>query len=182
MSFSTFLTTSNIWLVHSTAEYQNDIDIYYSPWQNLHPISISFWYSDVLYTSQVLDVARNGKNSIFLPILLNLNPNKSLVSQYYPKSVPNPDILIIWLPKNNKIVVLAKILFWLFFLSKQCTLVTLKCIGRAEIRPRIFFQLDCHHMFMFLFCNLHEVSYKIWKDKPISKGALMHVVLLLNDM
>ena len=35
-------------------------------------------------------------------------------------------------------------------------------------------------MFKSLFCNLHEVSYKIWKDKPISKGdilALMHVVL-----
>ena len=28
-------------------EYQTDIDVCYSPWQNLDPISISFWYSDV---------------------------------------------------------------------------------------------------------------------------------------
>ena len=30
MSFSAFLTTSNTWLVQSTAEYQKDTDIYYS--------------------------------------------------------------------------------------------------------------------------------------------------------
>ena len=87
----------------------------YSPWQNLHLVSISFWYSDVLYTIQVLEVVRNGKNSIFLLILLNLSPNKSPFNQYYPKSVPNPDILIILLPKNDKIVVLAKILFLTIF-------------------------------------------------------------------
>ena len=38
-------------------------------------------------------------------------PTKSPFNQFYPKSVPNPDILIIWLPKNDKIVVAAKILF-----------------------------------------------------------------------
>ena len=74
-------------------------------------MNIFFWYSDVLYTSQVLDVVRNGKNSIFLPILLNLSPNKSPFNKYYYKSLPNPDILIIVLPKNDKIVVLAKNLF-----------------------------------------------------------------------
>ena len=92
MSFSAFLTTSNTWLVKNKAEYQKDIDICYSPLQNLHPISISVWYSDVLYSSQVLEVVRNGKNSIFLLILLNLSPNKSPSNQYYPKSVPNPDL------------------------------------------------------------------------------------------
>ena len=61
----------------------------------------------------MLDVVRNCKNSIFLPILLNLSPYKSPFNQYYPKSVPNPDILIILLPKKlDKIVVLAKILFF----------------------------------------------------------------------
>ena len=61
------------------------------------------------------EVVRNGKNSIFLLILLNLSPNKSPFNQYYPKSVPNPDILIILLPKNDKIVVLAEILFFDYF-------------------------------------------------------------------
>ena len=69
----------------------------------------------MLYTSQVLEVVKNGKNSIFLLILLNLIPIKSPFNQYYPKSVPNPDILIILLLKNDKIVVLAKILFLTIF-------------------------------------------------------------------
>ena len=34
-------------------------------------------------------------------ICLNLSPNKSSFNQYYPKSVPNPDILIILQPKND---------------------------------------------------------------------------------
>ena len=109
----------------------------------------------------MLEVVRNGKNSILLLILLNLSPSKSPFNQYYPKTVPNPDILIILLPQNNKIVVLAKILFLLIFLSKQCKSVTLKCMGGADFRPRIFFKHGCHHMFKSLFCNLHEVSYKI---------------------
>ena len=78
-------------------------------------MSILFWYSDVPYTSQVLEVVRNGKHSIFVLILLNLSPIKSSFNQYYPKTVPNPDILIILLPKNDKIVVLAKILFLTIF-------------------------------------------------------------------
>ena len=65
----------------------------------------------MLYISQVLEVFKNGTNSIDLLILLNLNPNKSLLNQYYPKQVPNPDILTILLPQKDKIVVLAKILF-----------------------------------------------------------------------
>ena len=36
-------------------------------------MSISFWYSDVLYTSEVLEIVRNGKTSIFLLILLNFS-------------------------------------------------------------------------------------------------------------
>ena len=115
MSCFVYLTTSNTWLVQSTAEYQKDIDICYSSWQKRHPMSISFWYSGVLYTSQVLEVVRNGKNSIFVLILLNLSPNKSSFKQYYPKSLPNSDILIILLPQNDKIVVLAKILFLTIF-------------------------------------------------------------------
>ena len=55
------------------------------------------------------------KNSIFLLILLILSPNKSPFNQYYPKSVANPGILIILLPKNDKIVVLAEILFLTIF-------------------------------------------------------------------
>ena len=30
-----------------------------------------------------------------------MSPNKSPFNQYYPKSVPNPDILIILQPKND---------------------------------------------------------------------------------
>ena len=63
----------------------------------------------------MLEVVRNGKNSIFLLILLNLSPNKSPFKEYYPKSVLNPDILIILLPKNDKIGVLAKIVFLTIF-------------------------------------------------------------------
>ena len=69
----------------------------------------------MLDTRQVLEVVRNGKNSISLLILLNLSHNKSPINQYYPKSVPNPDILFILLPKNDKIVVLVKILFLTIF-------------------------------------------------------------------
>ena len=41
-------------------------------------------------------------------------------------------------------------------------------------RISLFFKLDCRHMFKHLFCNKHEVSYKIWKD---SFQPLMHVLL-----
>ena len=69
----------------------------------------------MLDTSQVLDVVRNGKNNIFLLILLNFSPNKFPFNQYYPQKVPNPDILIILLSKNDNILVLAKILFLTMF-------------------------------------------------------------------
>ena len=52
---------------------------------------------------------------------------------------------------------MAKILF---FLSKQCKSVTLKCVGGADFRPRIFLKL-IFFITCLLFCNLHEVSYKI---------------------
>ena len=62
---------------------------------------ILVWYSDVLYTSQVLGVVRNCIKSMFLLILLNLSPYKSPFEQYYPKSVTITDSLIISLPKNG---------------------------------------------------------------------------------
>ena len=68
----------------------------------------------MLYTSQALKVVRNGKSSICLLILLKLGPNKSPFNQYYPKSVHNPDILIILLPENDT-VVLDKILLLTIF-------------------------------------------------------------------
>ena len=102
----------------------------------------------------MLQVIRNGKNSMFfLLILLNLSPNKFPFSQYYSKSVPNPDILIILLPKN-KIVVLAKILFLTIF----SIYLLLKCIGGADFDLGYFSNWIA---ICLLFCNLHEVSYKI---------------------
>ena len=62
-----------------------------------------------------LEVVRNGKNNIFLLILLNVSPHKSTFKQYYPKSVPNPYSLVIVLPKNDKVVVLAKFLLFNIF-------------------------------------------------------------------
>ena len=105
----------------------------------------------------MLEVVRNNKNSIFLLFLLYLRPNKAPFNQYYP----NPDNLIILPSKNDKMLVLPKILFLTIFLSKQWKSVTLKCIAGADFRPRIFFKLDFLHMFKSLFCNIHEISYKI---------------------
>ena len=61
----------------------------------------------------MLEVVRNGKNSIFWLILLNLSPYKSLFN--IPKSVPNPDISIISIPQNDKMLMLAKISFLTIF-------------------------------------------------------------------
>ena len=108
----------------------------------------------------MLEVVGNGKNNIILLFLLNLSPNKSPFNKYSPKLVPNSDILIMLLPLNDKIVMLAKILFLTIF-PIESKPVTLKCIGGADFRAWIFFKLACHHMFKSLFCNLHEVSYKI---------------------
>ena len=41
-------------------------------------ISILFWYSGVLYISQVLKVTRNVENGIFLHILSNVSANAIL--------------------------------------------------------------------------------------------------------
>ena len=80
----------------------------------------------------MLEVVSNDKGNIFLLILFYLGPNKSLFNQYYPKSVSNQGNLLILLPKNDKMLVLAKNIFLLFFLSKQWKSVTLKCIGGAD--------------------------------------------------
>ena len=109
----------------------------------------------------MLEVVRNGKNSIFLLIIMNLSPNKSPFDQCYPKSVPNPTILIISLPENDTMLVLAKITFLTIFPIFAMESITLKCIGGADFRPRIFFKHDCRHMFKSLICYLHDVSYKL---------------------
>ena len=41
-------------------------------------MSISFWYSAVLYTSQVLEVVKNAENDIFSLVSSNLMSNFSL--------------------------------------------------------------------------------------------------------
>ena len=89
----------------------------------------------MLYTSQLLEVVRNGKHSICFLILLNLSPNKSPFIQNYPKSVPNPDILIISLLKNDKILVLAKISFLTIFpiFAMEITYITMHWYGRLSI-------------------------------------------------
>ena len=56
MSFSAFLKTYNIWLVQSTAEYQK-ILIYVIALVNIYILyQYFFWHSDMLFTSQVLEV------------------------------------------------------------------------------------------------------------------------------
>ena len=69
-------------------------------------------------------------NKIFLLILLHLSPNKSPSNQYYLKSVPKPDILIMSLPKNDKIQVPAKnfIFDYFSYLSNENQFVTNICI------------------------------------------------------
>ena len=47
---------------------------------------------------------------------LNLLFDKSPFNPYYPKSVPNPGILIIFPPKSDKILMLDKFSFFKFFL------------------------------------------------------------------
>ena len=101
--------------------------------------------------------------------LLYLPENRSqfpVIPTRKPFAVQNEPLL--YLPENHSQFKMDPFYSYLFFLSKQCKSVILNGIGGVDFRPRIFFQLDCHHM---LFCNLHEVRYKIWKDKPISKGA-----------
>ena len=69
MLFLPFLTTSNAWLVYSTSEYQNDIDMSRAI-TNMY-INI-FWYSAMLYTSQVLEVVKDAENYIFSLVSSNL--------------------------------------------------------------------------------------------------------------
>ena len=81
----------------------------------MHPISYLFGNQMCSAQAKCWKSSEMAKKSIFLSILLNRIPNKSPFNQYYPKSVPNPDILIILLPKNDKIVLQAKILFLTIF-------------------------------------------------------------------
>ena len=82
----------------------------------------------------MLEVVRNDKNSIFLHTLLNLSLTKSPLIQYYPKSVPSTDILIILLPQNDKVLVLAKILFLtiFFYLSNVNQLHKYALVGQTS--------------------------------------------------
>ena len=63
----------------------------------------------------MLEVIKNGKNSIFVLILLNLSPYLSPFEQYYPKSEPSQDSLIISLTKDDRMLALAKITFLAIF-------------------------------------------------------------------
>ena len=68
-----FLTTSNTWLEYSTSEYPKDIDVGFRFCQGLLHVSISFWYSAVLCTSQVLEVVKNTENGIFYITMAIIN-------------------------------------------------------------------------------------------------------------
>ena len=80
MLFLPFLTTSNTLLVKSTSEYQKDIDVGCRFCQGLLHISVSFWYSVVLYTSQVLEVVTNAEKDKFSLI------SSCLMSIFYHQS------------------------------------------------------------------------------------------------
>ena len=115
-------------------------------------ISISFWYSDVLYTSQVLEiVSQKWQKQRVLFILLNLKSDKSSSNPHYHKLVPNPVISIISLSKNDRILVLTKVEFLIIFHILPWKSVTLKCTGGVDFWSRIFFKLGWHHMFYFYF-------------------------------
>ena len=91
----------------------------------------------------MLEVVRNGKCR---PTVLNLRSNKSQFNSYYPKLLPNPDSLIIFLSKKDKILVMAKNSFFhLVFIPLQWKSVTLKCTVGTNFRTRICFKLDCSH-------------------------------------
>ena len=110
--------------------------------------------SNVLYTKQVLEV-RKGKNNTFLLILLNLSPYKSPFNQYYPKSVPNPDILIISLPKNDKMLGLAKTSFLTILPIFAMEISYIKMHWWAKLSTSDIFQIRFpSHVLVFnlLFC------------------------------
>ena len=116
MSFSAFLTASNTCFYMYRAQLNIKmilILVIASSWQNLHHISISFLVFGCALYKPSIGSCQKWQNSIVLLILLNLNPNKSPFNQHYHKPVPNPDILIISLPKNDKMLMLAKISFFL---------------------------------------------------------------------
>ena len=101
----------------------------------------------MLFTSQALEVVKNSKNSICFLSLLKLIPYKFLFDQYYPKALPNPDILIICLPKNDELLELTEFLFLTLFpiFAMESSYITMHCWGNFQ--PQIFFKYDCHHIF-----------------------------------
>ena len=121
----------------------------------------------------MLDVVRNGKNSIFLSILLYLRPNKSPFNQYYPKSVPgNPDILIISTPKSHKILVMTKISF--------LTIFPIFAMENALVGQTFdlgyfsnLMQVDGHHVFSFYFVICKGYVTKYEKINQLQRGPFL---------
>ena len=64
--------------------------------------------------------------------------------------LPEINTQIISLPKNDKMLVLAKFSFLTIFLSLQWKSVTLKCTGGADFQPRMIFNHDCRHIYSSL--------------------------------
>ena len=56
----------------------------------LQRISIYFWYSGVLYTSQEVQVVENAENGIFASVFSNLMSIFSLERGHSEKRVPKP--------------------------------------------------------------------------------------------
>ena len=118
--------------------------------------------------STVLTAYNSTGNRTFM-----CNCPNNYFNQYYHKSVPNPDTWIISLPKMIQcwwwLKLVAKISFLTIFPTFPMETI---CISGTDYRRLLFFKLDCHHMFQSLFCNPHEVIYKIWKDISLPKGAI----------
>ena len=72
-----------------------------------------------------------------------MSPNKSKFDQYYPKS----DSLIISLPKNNKLLVLAQILFLTIFPTFAMGINYIKMHWWRRLSTPDIFKLDYRHMF-----------------------------------
>ena len=138
--------------------------IYVIALDKIYNISIlSFGYFDVLYTSKVLEVVRNGKNSIFLLILLNLSPNKYPFNQYYTKS----DILI----KNDKSWCWLKFHFRLSPIFAM-DISSIKIHWWCRLLTSDIFQtwLPSYVLVFNVICmKLQNMKKKIW---PVSKGVI----------
>lgn len=91
------------------------------PLTNLQHISISLWYSGVLYASQVLKVV---KNDLFWFISTTFRQYKSMVGLNNPKQTPIPKTLVIRKYKNINILILERLLFLTFF---PCIAMQINC-------------------------------------------------------